>query len=128
MKKLLLISFLAFGLFACDKDDDKNEPDPTPKPNFNTELIFMSDTSIKQVYYTDADGNFQFEMITDPELRRWAKKLNYSIGDSINFSGSAVSLQSTAEIEVIYTGEGKLDTLDIISASGSANFEGVIVP
>lgn len=113
------------------KDDDNNaepEKENPPATTYNTELILTTDTSIQQVYYEDSDGNFKAEFMLDPSLRKWSKKLNFEIGDTIKFGGSVVSINNKAETEIIYTGEGSLDTIFHSSSSQSSSFEATIIP
>lgn len=131
MKKLFLLPLLLFAFYACEKDDDSTEPEKTntnTQPTYNTEYIFTADTSIKQIFYTDSEGDFKVEISIDPVLRTWSKKLNNSIGDSIRFGAQTYSKSSVPQIQIKYTGEGKLMKIDSIGTIGSVTFHGVIVP
>lgn len=133
MKKLFLLPLLLFAFYACEKDDDSTEPEKTKtntntQPTYNTEYIFTADTSIKQIFYTDSEGDFKVEISIDPALRTWSKKLKKAIGDTLRIAGQINSMTSTPQVQVKYTGEGKVDTIQTFSSPGFASFEGVIVP
>ena len=124
-KTLLILPFLALGLFACKDDDKKDDVKPTPKPEepamtHNTKYTVTSDTPLDRIVYTTEGGIDNAVIIKDTSIREWSLQLDLPINREIKFEAEIATPNSGhASLDLKYIGEGRLDTI-----SKSRNVQG----